>query len=93
METHLKGEGDLVAQGKGKRHSEDGKDPPARFIPHYVSEHKVLLFSGLRLMVFSGAFTDRKQRPYECCFLFTENVAQGINHRDPGQVNEPPGGF
>ena len=32
----LEGEGDLVAQVKGKRHSEDVKDPPARFIPHYV---------------------------------------------------------
>ena len=71
MKPSLEGKGDLVAQVECEGHSEDVKDPPARFVPHYMFEHRISLPIG----------------------LFPENVAQGVNNRDPRQVNEPPPGF
>ncbi len=57
MKPSLEGKGDLVAQVEGEGHSEDVKDPPARFVPHYVFEHEVPLSNGYGLTVFCRCFS------------------------------------
>jgi hypothetical protein len=47
MNPSLEEKGDFVAQVEGEGHSEDVKDPPARFVSHYVFEHRISLPIGL----------------------------------------------
>ena len=67
----LEGKGDLVPQVEREGNSEDVEYPPARFVPHYVFEHRISLSIG----------------------LFPQQVAQGVDQRDAGEVDEPPAGL